>query len=188
MAGVTNAGFVPKRFNEIHAGLEAVAKSIFQDLVKPGEEVDTSDTSTLGRFIGLITPALDEVWQGMEQTYQAFDPNSATGIALDNIVQYGGLTRQTGKPTVLRASVWGLLGTVLPQGQVIRGSDPARFVSTTSLTFSTSDMIGFSISPTSLVVGDVVSFTFIVEEGVYTLSHTNASGDTVDTILRFPIF
>ena len=183
MAGVTNAGFVPKRFNEIHAGLEAVAKSIFQDLVKPGEEVDTSDTSTLGRFIGLITPALDEVWQGMEQTYQAFDPNSATGIALDNIVQYGGLTRQTGKPTVLRASVWGLLGTVLPQGQVIRGADPARFVSTTSLTFSTSDMIGFSISPTSLVVGDVVSFTFIVEEGVYTLSHTNASGDTVDTIL-----
>ena len=183
MAGVTNAGFVPKRFNEIHAGLEAVAKSIFQDLVKPGEEVDTSDTSTLGRFIGLITPALDEVWQGMEQTYQAFDPNSATGIALDNIVQYGGLTRQTGKPTVLRASVWGLLGTVLPQGQVIRGADPVRFVSTTSLTFSTSDMIGFSISPTSLVVGDVVSFTFIVEEGVYTLSHTNASGDTVDTIL-----
>ena len=183
MAGVTNAGFVPKRFNEIHAGLEAVAKSIFQDLVKPGEEVDTSDTSTLGRFIGLITPALDEVWQGMEQTYQAFDPNSATGIALDNIVQYGGLTRQTGKPTVLRASVWGLIGTVLPQGQVIRGADPVRFVSTTSLTFSTSDMIGFSISPTSLVVGDVVSFTFIVEEGVYTLSHTNASGDTVDTIL-----
>ena len=58
MAGVTNAGFVPKRFNEIHAGLEAVAKSIFQDLVKPGEEFDTSDTSTLGRFIGLITPAL----------------------------------------------------------------------------------------------------------------------------------
>lgn len=183
MAGVTNAGFVPKRFNEIHAGLEAVAKSIFQDLVKPGEEVDTSDTSTLGRFIGLITPALDEVWQGMEQTYQAFDPNSATGIALDNIVQYGGLTRQTGKPTVLRASVWGFIGTVLPQGQVIRGADPVRFVSTTSLTFSTSDMIGFSISPTSLVVGDVVSFTFIVEEGVYTLSHTNASGDTVDTIL-----
>ena len=92
MAGVTEAGFVPKRFNEIIASLQANAKPIFQDLVKPGEEVDTGDTSTLGRLIGLISLDLDEVWQALEQVYQAFDPNSATGVALDNIVDYMGIT------------------------------------------------------------------------------------------------
>ena len=183
MAGVTEAGFVPKRFNEIIASLQANAKPIFQDLVKPGEEVDTGDTSTLGRLIGLISLDLDEVWQALEQVYQAFDPNSATGIALDNIVQYMGITRRVGKPTILRASVWGLLGTNISEGQVIRGATPDRFISTTALTFSTADMIGFSVSPNSIVVGQDCSFTFIVEEGVYTLTHTASTGDTVADVL-----
>lgn len=184
MAGVTNAGFVPKRFNEIITSLQENAKPIFQDLVKPGEEVDTSDTSTIGRLIGLIAPDLDEVWQSLQQVYQAFDPNSATGIALDNIVQYMGITRRIGRPTVLRASVWGLLGTIIAQGQVIRGATPDRFVSTTALTFSATDMIGFSISPNSVIEGQDCAFTFIVEEGVYTLTHTVLAGETVVDVLN----
>lgn len=184
MAGVTNAGFVPKRFSEIITSLQENAKPIFQDLVKPGEEVDTSDTSTIGRLIGLIAPDLDEVWQSLQQVYQAFDPNSATGIALDNIVQYMGITRRLGRPTVLRASVWGLLGTVISQGQVIRGATPDRFVSTTALTFSAVDMIGFSVSPNSIIEGQECAFTFIVEEGVYTLTHTVGAGETATDVLN----
>lgn len=184
MAGVTNAGFVPKRFNEIITSLQENAKPIFQDLVKPGEEVDTSDTSTIGRLIGLIAPDLDEVWQSLQQVYQAFDPNSATGIALDNIVQYMGITRRVGRPTVLRASAWGLLGTTIAQGQVIRGATPDRFVSTTALTFSAVDMTGFSVSPNSVIEGQDCAFTFIVEEGVYTLTHTVLAGETVTDVLN----
>lgn len=184
MAGVTNAGFVPKRFNEIIADLQANAKPIFQDLVQPGEEVDTSDTSTIGRLIGLVTPSLDEVWQSMQQVYQAFDPNSATGVALDNIVQYMGITRRVGRPTVLRASVWGLLRTAIPEGQVIRGATPDRFVSTAPLTFSVNDMTGFSVNPNSIIEGQDCTFTFIVEEGIYTLTHTVVVGNTISDVLN----
>ena len=116
--------------------------------------------------------------------YQAFDPNSATGVALDNIVQYMGVTRQIGRPTVLRASVWGTVGTYLPIGQVIRGTTADQFVSTTELTFSAADFIGFSVEPTSIVEGEVCSFTFIVEEGIYTLTRTILAGDTVNTVLN----
>lgn len=184
MAGVTNAGFVPKRFNEIITSLQENAKPIFQDLVQPGEEVDVGDTSTIGRMIGLVALDLDEVWQALQQVYQAFDPNSATGVALDNIVQYMGVTRQIGRPTVLRASVWGAVGTYLPIGQVIRGTTADQFVSTTELTFSAADFIGFSVEPTSIVEGEVCSFTFIVEEGIYTLTRTILAGDTVNTVLN----
>lgn len=184
MAGVTNAGFVPKRFNEIITSLQENAKPIFQDLVQPGEEVDVGDTSTIGRLIGLVALDLDEVWQALQQVYQAFDPNSATGVALDNIVQYGGLTRQLGKPTVLRASVWGSVGTFLPIGQAIRGTGSEQFISTMDLNFSTEDIIGFSVSPNGLVEGSDCGFTFITEEGIFTLSRTILVGDTLEDILN----
>ena len=184
MAGVTNTGFVPKRLGEIITGLKESAVPIFQDLVPPGEAVDTSDTSTIGRLIGLVSTDLDELWQALQQVYQAFDPNSATGVALDNIVQYLGLTRRQGSPTVLRTSVWGQTNTFLPQGQVIRNVDGDRFTSTTQLTFSINDIIGFAVSPTTMVVGEEIGFTFIVQEGIYSVSYTVQAGDTVEDVLE----
>lgn len=184
MAGVTTTGFVPKRLNEIIASLKENAKPIFQDLVPPGEEVDVSDTSTIGRLIGLIAPDMDELWQAAEEVYQAFDPNSATGIALDNICQYIGITRQQGRPTVLRTSVWGLTNTFLPQGQVVSDDENNRYTSTTQLTFTVSDAIGFAISPTTVVDGQENSFTIITEDGIYSGSYTATTGDTVETVLN----
>lgn len=184
MAGVTTTGFVPKRLNEIIASLKENAKPIFQDLVPPGQEVDVSDTSTIGRLIGLIAPDMDELWQAAEEVYQAFDPNSATGIALDNICQYIGITRQQGRPTVLRTSVWGLTNTFLPQGQVVSDDENNRYISTTQLTFTVSDAIGFAISPTTVADGQENSFTIITEDGIYSGSYTATTGDTVDTVLN----
>lgn len=184
MAGVTNAGFVPKRLGDIITGLKENAKPIFQDLVPPGEEVDTSDTSTVGRLIGLIAPDMDELWQAAQQVYQAFDPNSATDVALDNVVQYTGVTRQLGKPTVLRASVWGQTSTYLPQGQVIRNAEGNKFTSTTALTFSLNDMIGFAVAPSSLTEGTEVGFTMIVQEGIYSTSYIIQTGDSLEDILE----
>ena len=178
MAGVTTTGFVPKRLNEIIASLKENAKPIFQDLVPPGEEVDVSDTSTIGRLIGLIAPDMDELWQAAEEVYQAFDPNSATGVALDNICQYIGITRQQGRPTVLRTSVWGTTNTFLPQGQTVRSDDGDRFTSTTQLTFSINDAIGFGIVPASVTEGQELGFTFITEDGIFTTSYTVVAGNT----------
>lgn len=183
MAGVTYTGFVPKRMGDIISGLKDNAKPIFQDLVPPGQEVDTSDTTTIGRLVGLIAPDLDQLWQALQQVYQAFDPNSATGVALDNVVQYIGITRQQGSPTVLRSSVWGQTNTYLPQGQVIRNVEGDRFTSTTQLTFSLNDMIGFAAIPTVLNVGEETGFTFIVQEGIYSTAHTVQAGDTLETVL-----
>ena len=41
MAGVTNAGFVIKRLAEILADDRALAVQLFQDLIVPGDIVDT---------------------------------------------------------------------------------------------------------------------------------------------------
>lgn len=183
MAGVTLEGFQVKRLNEIIAGLKQNAKPIFQDLVKPGDEVDTSDASTIGRLIGLMSLQFDECWQAMQEVYNAFDPDVATGAALDNIVEYIGVTRRLGSPTVVRASVWGQTGVTLAEGQTIRGEDGNRFTSTTSLTFSTNELIGAAIRP-SPIEGQDSSFTFIVDEGIFTLEHSTVTGDSAEDILN----
>ena len=94
MAGLTNTGFTVNRMSDILTSLRAEAVQLFQDQVQPGDIVDTSDSAILGRLIGLVTPSLVDLWEAAQQDYAAFDPNSATGIALDNLVALGGLSRQ----------------------------------------------------------------------------------------------
>lgn len=183
MAGMSDSGFTPKRLNEIIEGLKATARPIFQDLVQPGEEVDTGDTSTIGRFIGLIAPDLSELWQAAQEVYQAFDPNSATGIALDNIVQYIGVERRQGKPTSVAASLWGNIGVYLPEGQVARTDGGDRFQSNAPLTFSLLDSIGGRFTPSSTAAGIVITLTFITGEAINTVTHTNGASETVTNII-----
>ncbi|MGC3003985.1 hypothetical protein ACPF8X_37830, partial [Streptomyces sp. G35A] len=94
MAGLTNNGWETKRLPEILTDLRTRAGVIFQDLLEdPNDVVDTSEDSTIGRFIGLITPAITDLWEAGHGMYTAFDPNSATRIPLDNIVALSGITR-----------------------------------------------------------------------------------------------
>ena len=62
-----------------------------------------------------MAPALTELWQADLEVYQAFDANSATGVALDNVVQYMGVTRQQGRPTVIRGLCMGVLLVLFSQ-------------------------------------------------------------------------
>ena len=75
MSGVTDTGFVLKRLPEIYLDLRQEASSIFQDLLPPGDVVDTSPDSLLGRLIALVSPSDADLWEAAQQVYAAFDPN-----------------------------------------------------------------------------------------------------------------
>lgn len=184
MAGMTNAGFTRKTFDEILEGLKTQAKPIFQDLVPPGEEVDTSDSSTIGRLIGLITPDLDELWQASLEVYQAFDPNSATGVALENIVQYGGLTRNQDTFTTFDAKIWGDVNTLIPANQVIQGRTSDFFYSIGDTTLSEATAAGKGYTLDTVVSGDTYSISIITTETVTSVSVTATGLDTPLSILQ----
>lgn len=183
MAGMTDKGFTRKTFNDIYNSLQQKAVPIFQDLVKPGEVVDTSSTSTIGRFIGLLTPDLDELWQASLQIYQAFDPDSASGVALDNIVQYMGITRSLGSSTVVYASVWGTPNTFIPVGSVISNTLGDRFLSVVNTTLTETSLIGATVVPLVLTENVEVGFTLTTSQGNYTVSHRNTANQTVNGVL-----
>lgn len=171
MAGLTNQGFVIKRLVDILADDRALAVQLFQDLLAPGDTVDTSDSSALGRLISLAAPSESDLWEAAQEVYLAFDPNSATGIALDNLVAIGGLTRKEQTFTTASVLVAGDTNTLIPVGQTVSSS-------TTNEQFTTVGAISLSSSNAS---GITVSVVTLQNNANYTVSYTNTTSTNVIT-------
>lgn len=120
--GLTEQGFVLKRLQDILNEQRQKAVELFQDLVQPGDSVDTSDSSALGRIIALDAAGDSDLWEVAQMVYSAFDPNSATGLALDNIVAYGGISRFGQSFSTAVAVFSGDNGTLIPSGNTVRAS------------------------------------------------------------------
>lgn len=184
MAGVTEAGFVTKRFPEIIDGLREQAVPLFQDLVQPGEAVDTSDSTLLGRLIGLTTPSLAELWEAMQEVYAAFDPNTSSGNALDNLVAIGGVVRRKTTSTSFSGIIWGDTYTEIPLGSLVQTSvGNTQFASTSTIQLPPTNVIGAGIQISSVVVGMEYAITLSSYTGVATVSTVAVLGDTASTIL-----
>lgn len=182
MAGLTEHGLTIKRLHEVISDSKQRAQIIFQDLVPPGDIVDTSDSTTIGRLIGLKSPSIADLWEAVQEVYRAFDPNSATGVALDNLVAIGGITRFKESNTTADVILTGNNGITVPQGSVIRSS-------TTSLTYELAgDVVltpeschGVGISITNIVPKQeyVVFYRYTSEGDFLPIRYT--SGDTPNT-------
>ena len=142
MAGLSETGFEIIRLPEIIEQHNEDAQSIFEDLVEVGDTVDFSPDSTLGRLIGLISPSEAIIWEQLQAVWDAFNPDAAYGIALDNIVAFSGITRR--RATSSRAYLLitgGIGGSVLAGtevvnnlGDVIYKTDAALVINTTAAT------------------------------------------------------
>lgn len=119
MAGLNEKGFTTKRLEEILEDHRGVARTAFADLVPAGDTVDTGSNTAIGRMIGVVSPSEADLWEAMQQVYDAFNPNTATGIALDNLVLYGNLTRFTESKSTLQVISDLVFGTVIPAGSQV---------------------------------------------------------------------
>ncbi len=114
MAGLTRLGLEIKRLPEILADRQARARNIFADITPAGEEVDVSPDSALGRMIGLVSPAEADLWEAMQQIYDSFNPNAASGYALDNLVALSGIVRFPATRTTAQVLFQGAVNTLIP--------------------------------------------------------------------------
>lgn len=184
MAGLTDAGLEIKRLAEIVVDLKTEAVPIFQDLVEPGDVVDTSDSSTIGRFIGLTSLPLSDLWEAIQQVYLAFDPNSATGIALDNLVMYAGLTRNLPSPTNATVVVWGDPGTLIPTTQVARAIDNTLYNISFPIVLSSSSCIGARIVLANEVsTAGLYSINLNIGSTTRTATHDAGVGESLESII-----
>lgn len=191
MAGLTEHGLTIKRLHEVIADSKAKAHPIFQDLVPPGDIVDTSDSTTIGRLIGLSSPAIADLWEAVQQVYLAFDPNSATGIALDNLVAIGGITRFPESPTTADVIVGGNSGIVVSAGSVVRSSTTSQMyeiVADIHLSPENCHGVGIGITQLSANQDYVVLYRYSSEGDYlpirYTASSTPTSSEIVEGLIQ----
>lgn len=181
--GVTEQGFVIKRLPEILTDDRAQAVTVMQDLVEPGDVVDTTDSSALGRLISLKAPSVASLWEAAQQVYSAFDPNSATGIALDNLVAYAGLTREEQTYSTVSMALYGDNNTLIPINSVIRSDSNNRFALTIPAALSASFAFGITISINSVTNNTLYSVSYSNNTTTSTINYTSDNTATLSEIL-----
>lgn len=165
---LTAEGLVIKRLSELLAERRQLAVQLFQSLVPPGEVVDTSTSSALGRLIDLSCPSDADLWEAIQQVYSAFDPNSATGIPLDNLVALGGITRFQNTYTTAQALFTGDNGTLIPSGSVVSSA-------TTGERFNV--LASVALSP-SVAAGAVFSVTNVQNNAAYVITYARLTSSS----------
>lgn len=129
-AGLTSTGFVAKSLADILAEVQAAQ----QATIDPA--LDVSADSVLGQLNAAVAEKLSEQWELASSVYRAFDPDFASGDALDALGALTGARRIDAVATEVTITCGGTPGTSLPIGRAISVvGDPAlRFESTAGAT------------------------------------------------------
>lgn len=108
-------GFIQKMVEDIIDDLEDAEKSAF------GESINTTAASVFGQLNGVFGGAAAENWEVLNEVYQSFNPNTATGAALDRLANLTGVVREP-------ATKSSLLAANSPANQVTLTGDPATIL------------------------------------------------------------
>lgn len=187
MAGLTREGLEIKTLDDVLTDYKTTAASIFSDLVPAGDVVDVGDNSAIGRMIGVIAPAEASVWEALQQVFDSFNPTTAIGIALDNIIALSGITRLSAQPTRAQVIMEGDLNTIVssPLGKAYSSSTQRVFSILNPVTLNLMSASGIGIYPNTIADNTLYRFSYSTD-GVNFLDaeYTSpVSGTTAQTIL-----
>ena len=115
--GLSEAGFRRKRMPEI---ISDMSKRISNRL---GVTIQTGSNSIFGQLIGVFSYELADLWEQLENAYNAAYPNTATGVALSNAAATAGIRPLSGEYSSLEAACYGNEGTASPVGALITGKN-----------------------------------------------------------------
>lgn len=115
--GVTPTGFKKRRIADIRDSMRARMSELL------GAPVDVRSSSVIGIVIGVIATLIGEVWSGLQGLWDAGNPTSNTGAALENDAARAGVFRRSAAPAETRTLVVaGTPGAVIAPGLVARGT------------------------------------------------------------------
>lgn len=114
--GITDKGFVIKRFDEIESDINSRLKEGW------GIDVTIEPQSLLGTLITSFSDKIAELWELAQDTYFAMYPSTAEGENLDNSMQYAGVMRLKKARTVYPLKCTGADGTAIPYGALVKST------------------------------------------------------------------
>lgn len=165
MAGLTSTGLEIKTIDDVLNDSRTRAADIFADLVPAGDIVDVTDDSALGRMIGVMAPSEASLWEALQQIYNSFNPNTAIGVSLDNIVALSGINRLVATPTRSQVLLEGTVNTVIssPLGKVYSSTTQRVFSILNPVVLSPQNASGVGIAVTNVQNSTVYKFRYSVD-------------------------
>lgn len=147
MAGVTIDGFLSKSLDELKTELENALKASF------GNSIDLDPQSNFGQLVGVMAERFADLWALGAAIDNAFSPDSAVGVALDNLAALTGTVRNPATFSTITLHLTGTDGTVIPAGS-------AASVATIGTRFITDGGVILATRPawaalTSYTAGDI---------------------------------
>src|SRR6056297_1248924 len=172
MAGVYENGFERKTRLEIVEDLQDRAKTAF------GEDVNLNSNSLLGKLIELFSYELAVNWQGQEQVYTSHIVDFATGVNLDYICDFIGISRKPATNSSVVLTFYGTDGTTIPAGTQIstNGDDKIYFETDEEVEIGTTTSGEIDVDATSLEKGSDVNVA------AYTLTNLVNFISGIDTV------
>lgn len=107
---VTETGISAPSYEEIYEYLKGRMRAIFGDDINL--DADTQD----GQMIGIVAAAISDVNAQAIAVYNAYNPTTAKGVALDSAVKVNGITRQAASHSQVDLRIVGQAGTHIVNG------------------------------------------------------------------------
>lgn len=128
MAGLTTSGLIIKRLDDVRRDLLDRFRTAF------GADIRSDEKSVFGLLTGILARPVAEVWSGLQDVYDSFNPDAATGEALDNVARLVGVYREPATFAFATLTLGGTVGAVIPAGKVVRAASGREYVLTTNAT------------------------------------------------------
>jgi len=176
MSGLSGAGFERKRQVEIKEDIETALKLAF------GDNIDLQAQSGFGQFVGIMSEALSDQWEQLENVYNSQYPTTASGVGLSNIVKLNGLTRIAEEFSVVIGVISGIPGTVVEIGSIAKTSDTsAEFATDNEVTIPAGGSINVGLTCTTpgSIYADAGTLTVIGSSVYGWTGITNAADATL---------
>ena len=110
---LSETGYTRKTYAEILEEKEQLAKDIF------GEDIDTSDTTPLGKFLRITAYQDTRIEEVAEQIYYSRFPNYASGVSLDRLCVFVGISRNPAIAAAYKIRATGTAGKPIPYGFLV---------------------------------------------------------------------
>ena len=114
---LTELGFERPTYDDILAAQIDRAKELF------GEDIETDETTPLGKYIRLNCTDLAECYEILEQVYYARFPHTASGTSLDRLCPFAGITRNQATCATHNVVFAGTAGEYVPAGFEVSTED-----------------------------------------------------------------
>ena len=110
---LNESGYKRRTYDEIVEGKIQRAKELF------GDDIETDETTALGKFIRINAYDQAMAEEEAEAIYYARFPNTATGVSLDRLCTFVGISRNSAEYSQYRVKAKGTAGAVIPFGFLV---------------------------------------------------------------------